>query len=776
MASTGEEIAIKIKTAFDGADISKQLKQMSDKVADAYDKFDKVTDRIGKFNKSVKNTASSVAGGIGLFKAYEAALGFLKDAFMGNAESAEFISGIMEGLKVIFNEVVGVIVDVVKEVSASTNGFEGLSAVVGGVLTIALKTLAGTFYTLELAILKIRKVWEESPFGEKDPKTIKELNANIEETSDKLVKIGDDIIKAGKSVGQNIGKAIDEIATVVDKSIEGIEKIDTKAAMAKGKRIASLKATAVIAEAVADKAAAKFERDAEKQRQLRDDDTKSIKERQAANEKLATILDDQEKAMKAAALANVAAAKAELASKNSAEGKAAVIKAEAAYEQVIADIEGKRSEQKQNEVNLKKEALELSQLEIQAEVEIGQKQRENSTSRIKDDVERMTQEKADLEVSKTNELQRLQSVIDAAAEGTKARAEAEKEFGLKKAEFDKSIADKTDEINKTITEKTKTRIENEIQAFVDGENRKIEKLAAGSPKRIAAERNLLVQQLAEYQKHKSTLFKTDEEYEKKKKELEGRITKSEKDELEARRNNAIAIVQEILNVAGQIASSVGNYQQTLAQNRMNDLKNQQAVEVENFERNKEATIERLNQDIESTKEGTKEREEAVKRKEAAEKNFVKTKLQLDKKLQEQERVLAKEAFEQGKRLSIVQTIIAGAQAVVAALAGAKNDPTGGVLTAIQVAAVIATTAIQLATIKAQQFNPGPGGGGGGEGSLGGMPAPPSVPIPSTMGLGEAAIRPEKQQANWQKVYVVESDIRNVTGRVEVIENRSVLGS
>jgi len=46
-----------------------------------------------------------------------------------------------------------------------------------------------------------------------------------------------------------------------------------------------------------------------------------------------------------------------------------------------------------------------------------------------------------------------------------------------------------------------------------------------------------------------------------------------------------------------------------------------------------------------------------------------------------------------------------------------------------------------------------------------------------MGLGTSNITPIKsEQKQWQKVYVVESDIRNVTDRVEVIENRSVLGS
>jgi hypothetical protein len=53
--------------------------------------------------------------------------------------------------------------------------------------------------------------------------------------------------------------------------------------------------------------------------------------------------------------------------------------------------------------------------------------------------------------------------------------------------------------------------------------------------------------------------------------------------------------------------------------------------------------------------------------------------------------------------------------------------------------------------------------------------PQTLAAPSTMGLGGMKITQEKEQFNWQKVYVVESDIRGVSGKVQVIEQRSVLG-
>lgn len=147
-----------------------------------------------------------------------------------------------------------------------------------------------------------------------------------------------------------------------------------------------------------------------------------------------------------------------------------------------------------------------------------------------------------------------------------------------------------------------------------------------------------------------------------------------------------------------------------------------------------------------------------------------------KKGSEEEKKILQASFERQKRLSIVTTLINGASAVVAALS--TPDPTFGILSGIRIAFAVTTTAIQIAAIQSKQFSGGgdSGGGGGGGGSITAPPPPLSTAAPSTIGLGQGSIAPQKESSQFQRVYVVESDIRNTTNRVEVIENRSVLGS
>jgi hypothetical protein len=144
---------------------------------------------------------------------------------------------------------------------------------------------------------------------------------------------------------------------------------------------------------------------------------------------------------------------------------------------------------------------------------------------------------------------------------------------------------------------------------------------------------------------------------------------------------------------------------------------------------------------------------------------------------------ARDQFNIMKGVQIASTIISGINGVMNALSAVSTipEPFGFALKVANAVSVGVAAAANVAKIAATQFQPRGGGGGGGGGQTpSSAPAPssqaPSISAGSTMGLGEMKILPQKQETNWQKVYVVESDIRNTTNRVEVIETRSVLGS
>ena len=654
-----QDIVIGIKTQFEG-DMGKTLDGLNDKVKDVTKSVDKLGDaeeKTGKQSKDAgKSFASSVkeiAAGIGVAKLAEGAFGLLKDAFMSNQVVADALKGVMEAVNIVFQQVVGVIIEAVKQTAESTNGFEGLFAVMKGGITIALTPLKAAFYGIKLAIAEVQLLWEQSPFGSGDDKRIKELTADVDAAAESLKQVGVDAVNAGVDIVTNIGKAVNEVGSVITKSVDGIKKISIEGALAQGKALVQLENDAKIAEATAERLSAKYERQAEVQRQIRDDDTKSIAERIAANEKLAEKITLQETELKKAANAALVAAEARKNATGKIEDQVAAIAAQAKVEQVLADIEGKRSEQKANEVALRKEGIELTNAEKSSETELALKRRENTTNRIKDEVDRLKQQKLDLEETKRIELERLQSVIDSTNAGTLARVEAEKEFALKKEELDNNILLKQDEINEKIAQKTKERIEKEKQLEQDKFNAQID---------IA--------------------------------------------------NNYVNAIGSLTELVTAIRTAAAG-------------------------------------------KDTKAQEKA-----------------------------ARQQFNVLKGVQIAATIISGISGVVNALS-AKSvlpEPFATTLRVSNAVAIGIAAAASVAKIAATQFQ---GGGSVGAGSSAAATPPTSAPppissaapsAPSTIGLGQMTISPQTQQTNWQKVYVVESDIRNTTSKVEVIENRSVLGS
>jgi hypothetical protein len=146
---------------------------------------------------------------------------------------------------------------------------------------------------------------------------------------------------------------------------------------------------------------------------------------------------------------------------------------------------------------------------------------------------------------------------------------------------------------------------------------------------------------------------------------------------------------------------------------------------------------------------------------------------------------ARRKFEISKALQLSTAIITGIQSVMDAFANGMKNPvpllgpatatiyavTAGIAAAANIAKIAST---QYKSTSASSAATGttptlPGAGPTRE-------APAGLQAPSTIGLGQMTISPQAQKNNWQKVYVVESEIRNTTNKVEVIENRSVLGS
>jgi hypothetical protein len=467
-----KEINLKINSNID--DVSKEIKSLNKNLDNTTDEVKKVGKNTNEVEKSTKTLADGFKGvglaikamGIGLVIS---AMGTLKEVFMSNQKVADTMATAMGTVVNVFTKVVDVIVSVVEKVNNSSNGFKGLTNTISGLITISLTPLKLGFYAISLAIDEAKLAWEESFFGDGDAKTIEKLNKRISTTKDNIVEVGKDALEAGKKVANNIGAAISEVGAVVEGTIDGVSKISVSAAYEQAKANTQLQNNAKLAEANQARLVEQYDRQAEKLRQIRDEERNSVDDRIKANNDLKNVLNNQEKAMLGAADAQIAAANATLQQNKSIENQVALTNALANREGVLAQIEGLRSEQKANDLALNKEILDLTKSKQEAETQLAIDQKQFDAERLKDEEAVLLAKKSALEFAQTKELERLQNVIETTKAGTQARIDAENEYAAKKQEIENQITTTQDEIdtyrfNKKL-EKEQLIIENDKLTF-----------------------------------------------------------------------------------------------------------------------------------------------------------------------------------------------------------------------------------------------------------------------------------------------------------------------
>jgi hypothetical protein len=442
----------KLTNQFDdlGKEASKSIKNIEKSTKDTEKSTKSLSDGFKGVGLAIK------AMGIGLIIG---ALSTLKDVFMGNQKVADTFAAVMGTVANVFGQVSNIVVSVIEKVGGASNGFEGLKKTLGGLLTLGLTPLKAAFYGVKLVIDEVRLAWEESVFGDGDLTKIKNLTKSIEETKTSLKKVGDDALKAGTQVVDNIGKAITEVGAVVEGTVDGVSKISIASAYEQSKANVQLQNTAKLAEANQARLVEQYDRQAEKLRQVRDNDLTSIAERIKANDELKNVLDNQQRAMLGQADAQIAAAKATLQQNNNIENRVALTNALANREGVLAQIEGFRSEQDANRNALIKESVDLTKAKQEAETNLSIEQRKFNEELETDELKRLQNQRDNLEQEKIIELERLQFNVDTYKDGTQLKLDAQIEYNIKKQELDNALILNEFEQNKIRTENEKKESE-----------------------------------------------------------------------------------------------------------------------------------------------------------------------------------------------------------------------------------------------------------------------------------------------------------------------------
>ena len=458
---------VKIKLKVDDTEAVKATKDIEKGVKDIgkqAEKTDKEVEAIGVtagnskrgfriMAKAISKVGLALkAAGIGLVIALIAGL---TEAFSRNKRIMDGINIVLGTIQEVFSQVADALIATYDAVAQSSDNFDALGKVMGGLLTIAITPLKLSFYAIKLALQQAQLTWEDSFFGGGDEEKMAQLRLDIGETKTAISEVADEAVEAGKDVVTNFAEAVTEVGNITEIASENLSKVNIKAANETAKAHKAATDAAIIAQAMAAKNIALFDRQAEQQRQIRDDANKSIKERQEANVKLGEILEKQEKELLKQAAAVEAGARAEVAKNNSVENRAALIAAEAASAQVLADIEGKRSEQKSNTNTLLLEEKGLITSVTNAEKDRNKIKRDFEAEQELNPLAKLQKQKSNLEKENTAILEDLEAKRLLYAEGTQQRVDAEQDYLNQKQGIDNQLVANTTATNKQITENDK---------------------------------------------------------------------------------------------------------------------------------------------------------------------------------------------------------------------------------------------------------------------------------------------------------------------------------
>lgn len=446
-----KEIKIKVDKSEAEQDLNKLDNKIksTDKSADSLNKnldkgFSNTEKGVEKTTKSVSGLSSGFkklgtaikAAGIGLLVSVVAGL---TTVLSNNQKVTDAVGAVFKTVSIVLNEVVNAFTRVYESVSSNTENFDALGKVLKGVLTIAITPLKLGFFAIKLGIQQAQLVWEKSFFGGKDNERIKELTIGILETKEAIYNTGKDAVEAGKDIYNNFSEAIEETTTIATKSVEELSKISIKASYEQAKALQQLQNNAKIAQAEQQRLVEVYDRQAEKLRQLRDDDSRSVNQRLQDNEKLKSVLDQQEEALLKQANAQIALAQAELNRNNNIENRVALIEALSNKEGVLAQIEGFRSEQITNRISLLKEQQELENISKDAEIERQIAQKEFEAEQEQNELRKFEIQKERLNLENELLLQDLERKREIYKEGTLAREQAEQEYLTSKQRIEREI-------------------------------------------------------------------------------------------------------------------------------------------------------------------------------------------------------------------------------------------------------------------------------------------------------------------------------------------------
>ena len=459
------DMSVDVKSA------NKNIEKTKEALGDLIDVQVEALEEIKKSNKAneeaqkklLKSTKKAEGGFKSLFKTLKGAailtvlvkaVQMLGSAFGQNQVIADKFAAVTATVGSVTRQVADAFVNAARSLEEATGGFDATKKVISNLVTLSLTplmlavdVLKGGFYAAQLA-------WETSPFGNKDQTVIDELNKKLEDTGQSLSETFNEAADAAVGVVDNFAEAASEIGQVAEVAGEEIKKINAQATFGNQERLIALRNQTKLAIAENEKLQFVYQREAELQRQIRDDVTLSVADRQAANEELGIVLQKQLELQEANAKKQLEQAEFELSlNKENIELKEQVLIAEKNLADVKENITGFESEQLVNKQGLELEAIDLINSKAEAEANRALRAKQFGAEQETDEITRLEKLRENLDIEEEIETTRLQAQIDRYKVGTQARQDAEQQL----LDFQQDAAQKGEKLDDDISKKQTAR-------------------------------------------------------------------------------------------------------------------------------------------------------------------------------------------------------------------------------------------------------------------------------------------------------------------------------
>ena len=458
-AKTDEALKGIKKVGKEVEDLNKQVVESNKDTANSLKSVEKSS---GQAAKSLKGIGRAIkAAGIGLLIA---AFATLKDIFMQNQKAADLFNTAFEVVSIAFNDFVGFIVGNGAKVvdffkAIFDDPLKSVKQLGESIKANIIERFESFLDTLGYLASAVKKVFSGDFAG-----ALEDVKSAGKESLDVLTGVNNVFDKSVDIVKKTTDAIVDYTTKTIKAAKENVE-------LAKSAELASVLNQGLIE---------KYDRQAEQLRQIRDDESKSINERIKANEELAKVLDEQEKAMKANAQIMVDAAAAELAkNKDNIELQRAYQEALNEQAAIEAQITGFRSEQQTNTNSLLRE-----QKEIMNEIAlIGESERDKERLELEQQYEA---NRLLIEREITDDIEKKERLLAAETDYKTKLAEVNKKFAEEDLAIEKEMSEAKKKISDAEAQVKKQNLDNTASVLENFSNIAGKETAAGKAFAVAA--------------------------------------------------------------------------------------------------------------------------------------------------------------------------------------------------------------------------------------------------------------------------------------------------